>query len=63
MGQLVVIGFFFAMRSREYTKVPRAKEGHTKLLALRNLRFIKEGKVLDHNDPQLEYADFIAITF
>jgi hypothetical protein len=63
LGQLVVIGFFFAMRSREYTKVPRAEEGRTKLLALRNMRFIKEGRVLDHDDPQLEYADFIAVTF
>jgi hypothetical protein len=63
MGQLVRIGFFFAMRSREYVKVPRAEEGRTKLLVLRNIRFIRDGKVINHNDPQLECADCVAITF
>jgi len=63
MGQLVRVSFFFAMRSREYVKVPRAEEGQTKLLVLRNIRFIRDGKVIDHNDPQLECADCVAITF
>ena len=63
MGQLVRIGFFFAMRSREYVKVPRAKEGRTKLLALKNIRFIKDGKVIEHDDFKLECADCVAITF
>ena len=28
VGQLVRLGFFFAMRSREYLKVPKAEEGN-----------------------------------
>ena len=64
MGQLVIVGFFFAMRSREYVSVPRAEEGQTKILVLRNFRFIREdGKVLSHNSVELEGADCVAITF
>jgi hypothetical protein len=63
MGQLVRIGFFFAMRSREYVKVPRAEEGRTKLLALKNIKFIKDGKVIEHDNFQLECADCVAFTF
>ena len=40
MGQLARLGSFFAMRSREYLKVPKAEEGRTKILVLRNLRFM-----------------------
>ena len=63
MGQLVRVGFFFAMRSREYVSVPRAEEGRTKILVLRNFRFIREGKVLSHDSAELECADCVAITF
>ena len=51
------------MRSREYTKVPKAEEGRTKILVLRNIRFIKDGKVMDHDDACLERAECVAITF
>ena len=44
-------------------KVPKAEEGRTKILVLRNIRFIRSGKVISHNDPQLECADCVAITF
>jgi len=40
VGQLALLAFFFAVRSREYLKVPRAEFGRTKLLCLRNLWFI-----------------------
>jgi hypothetical protein len=63
VGQLVRLGFFFAMRSREYLKVPKAEEGRTKILLLRNLRFIRDGKVMSHDDPELDLADRLAITF
>ena len=63
MGQLVRVGFFFAMRSREYVKVPKAEEGRMKILVLRNIRFIQDGKVLSHDDSELECADYLAITF
>ena len=58
MGQLVRVGFIYAMRSREHVKVPRMK-----LLVLCNIRFIIDGKVIDHNDCRLECADCVAITF
>jgi len=51
------------MRSREYVKVPRAEEGRTKLLALKNIKFIKDGKVIEHDNFQLECADCVAFTF
>ena len=63
VGQLTRLGFFFAMRSREYLKVAKAEEGRTKILALRNLRFIRDGKVMSHDDLELERADCLAITF
>jgi len=61
IGQLARLGFFFAMRSREYLKVPRAEQGQTKLLLLQNIRFVRNGKNVSHNDPELELSD-IAIT-
>ena len=51
------------MRSREYLKVPKAEEGRTKILVLRNLRFICNGRVMSHDDAELELADRLAITF
>ena len=63
IGQLARLGFFFAMRSREYMKVPRAEQGRTKLLLLRNIRFVRNGKNVSHDDPALELSDCIAITF
>ena len=51
------------MRSREYLKVMKAEEGRTKILALRNLRFIRDGKVMSHDDLELEQADCLAVTF
>jgi hypothetical protein len=50
------------MRLREYLKVPRAEQGRTKLLLLRNIRFVRNGKNVSHDDPELELSDCIAIT-
>ena len=62
-GQLVRIAFFFAMRSREYLHVPRAEKGRTKLLQLQNIRFVRNGKLVSHDDPELDLSDGVAITF
>ena len=63
MGQLSRMGFFFAMRSREYLNVPRAELGRTKILLIRNIRFVRNGRNVSHDDPALEMSDCIAITF
>jgi hypothetical protein len=62
-GQLARLGFFFAMRSREYLKVPRAELGRTKILLLLNIRFVRNGKNVSHDNPALELSDSIAIWF
>ena len=63
MGQLARMSFFFAMRSREYLNVPRAELGRTKILLIRNIRFVRNGRNVSHDDPALEMSDCIAITF
>ncbi len=61
--QLTILAFFFAMHSCEYVKVQQHKKWRTKILCLRNLRFFKNGRLFDHNDPSLKYANCINITF
>ena len=51
------------MRSREYLKVPRAELGRTKILLLLNIRFVRNGKNVSHDNPALELSDCIAIWF
>ena len=51
------------MRSREYLEVPRAELGRTKLLLIRNIRFVRNGRNISHDDPALELSDCVAITF
>ena len=45
--------------------MPKAEEGRTKILLLQNLRFIRDGKVMSHDDSdsELDIADCLAITF
>ena len=62
-SQLATGDFFFAMRSCEYLKAPQAKKGRTDVLHLRNIRFFKKGRELNHNNPWLEFADCVSITF
>jgi hypothetical protein len=52
-----------AMQSCEYLKVTQAKKQRTNILHLRNLRFFKDGKMIEHNDPHLEFSDCISVTF
>ena len=62
-SQLATGAFFFACRSCEYLKVPQALKRRTYILRLRNLRFFKDGRKMNQNDPFLEYADCVSITF
>jgi len=63
VGQLVVGAFFFAMRSCEYLYVPINQPRKTKTLTLENIRFWKNNRILQHNDPTLNTADVVAIKF
>ena len=63
ISQLSIVAFFYAMRSCEYLKVPQAEKRRTDVLRLRNVRFFKKGRELDHNNPWLEYAECVSITF
>ena len=67
-AHLLIVAFFFAMRSCEYTKVsqnelhPEASR-RTKLLCLRNFRFFRGSTLLDIFRDNLFSADSISITF
>jgi hypothetical protein len=63
VDQLTAVAIFFAMQSCEYLKVTQAAKGQTDILCLRNLRFFRDGKLIEHNDPHLEFSDCISITF
>ena len=51
------------MRSCEYLKVPQAEKRRTDVLRLRNIRFFRNGREMTHNNPWLEYADCVSVTF
>jgi len=59
--QLFIGAFFFAMRSCEYVKVTGPRK--TKLLTVQNIRFFIGNRQLKHDDPLLQSADCVAITF
>ncbi len=61
--QLTILAFFFAMRSCEYVKVPQHKKRRTDILRLRKLRLFKDGRLIGHNDPSLEHAKCLNVTF
>jgi hypothetical protein len=63
IGQLTTVAIFFAMRSCKYLKVTQAEKQWTNILHLRNLWFFKDGKLIEHNNPDLEFSDCISITF
>jgi hypothetical protein len=63
ISQLTILAFFFAMRSCEYFKVPQQKKRCTDILRLRNLCFFKDGRLIGHNDPSLEQANCLNVTF
>jgi hypothetical protein len=59
--QLMLLGFFFAMRSCENFKVAGERQTHPK--RKRNMVIRKDGRILPHSLPRLHLADTIAITF
>jgi hypothetical protein len=63
ISQLTILAFFFAMRSCEYVKVPQHEKRRTDILCLRNLCFFKDGRLIGHDDPSLNHADCLNITF
>jgi hypothetical protein len=63
IGQLTTVAIFFAMQSFKYLKVTQAEKQRTDILRLCNLQFFKDGKLIEHNDPHLEFLDCISITF
>ena len=44
-------------------KVSQSEKRRTDILRLRNIRFFRSGRLLNHLDPQLEYADCVSKTF
>jgi hypothetical protein len=62
-GQLATLAIFFSMRSYEYLKVQQAKQQRTKIIRRRNIRFFKGNEQLEHDHPDLEFANCVAITF
>jgi len=63
IGQLGGSAFFFAKRSCEYLKVKESEKRRTDILRIRNIRFFRDGKLVKHNDPMLEYSDCVSKTF
>jgi hypothetical protein len=59
--ELFIGAFFFAMRSCEYVKVTGPRK--TKLLTIKNLKFYKGRRMVQHQDPLLHLADCVSITF
>ena len=60
---LLIGAIFFAMRSCEYLKTSGEETKRTKIIRLRNVIFKKGRKVLFHDNPDLENADLVQITF
>jgi hypothetical protein len=60
--QLMLLGFFFAMRSSKNFKVFGERRTHP--IRKRNMVFRKDGRILPHSSlPRLHLADTIAIPF
>ena len=62
-SQLTILAFFFAMCSCEYLKVPQQEKRRTEILRLRNIHFFNNGRLVPHDDPNLEYSNCLNITF
>jgi hypothetical protein len=61
--QLAIGGFFFAMRSCEYLKVKGQNKRRTDIMRLADIRFLRQGEIIHHDDPKLEYSNIVAIMF
>ncbi len=61
--QLTGLGMFFAFRSCEYLKVSQAEQLQTEQLCMRNICFFKDGDIVAHTHPDLEFVDYVSIFF
>ncbi len=59
--ELFIGAFFFAVRSCEYVQVSGYRK--TKLLTVKNIKFYKGRRQLNHMDPLLHLAECVSITF
>ena len=61
---LLIGAIFFAMRSCEYLRTATSENNkRTNILRLRNFKFKKNGRVLEHDSQGLLDADLVIITF
>ena len=51
------------MRSCEYLKVNELEKRRTDILRLAHIRFLREGEIIHHDEPKLEYSNVVTITF
>jgi hypothetical protein len=63
MGELAGAAHFWAIRSCEYVKVPKAEQRQTKQLCIRNIAFIGVRETLAHNSLSLHLAGCVSVTF
>jgi hypothetical protein len=63
MGKLAGAAHFWAIRSCEYARVPKAEQRQMKQLCFRNIFFIKDRDSIDHKSPSLHLADCVLVTF
>eukprot|EP00957_Ditylum_brightwellii_P090795 6913946-Ditylum_brightwellii.AAC.1 len=63
VAQLSIGALFFACRSCEYLKVPQTEKRRTDVLRFRNIRFCRNRREMKHNNPWIEFADCVSITF
>ena len=62
ISEIAIVGFFYAMRSCEATTTPAP--GRTKIIAINGVVFRNaQNKVVPHDDPELEQAERVTITF
>ena len=63
IGELVVLAFFFAMRSCKYSKVAKQEEKRTKIIIIGGIWFFLNGVFIKQTHPDLHNADFVSVTF
>jgi hypothetical protein len=60
--ELAIAGYFFAMRSCEFTTTP--KPGRTKIIAISGIHFRdRKNRTIEHDSPALAQAHRVTITF
>jgi hypothetical protein len=63
MSKLAGAAHFWAMRSCEYAKVPKAEQRQTKQLCIRNIAFIRDEEILAKKSLSLHLVDCVSVTF